>query len=194
MLNKSIKITTVFLSLLLLFNIFSTSHIQAESDKLAVGFKDNFIKNLTGAGIRSTYIDDANSGQASASYGDTLIANIILYILSFVGIMFLALVLFSGFQWMTSNGSEDKISKAKKRIINGVIGLGLALLAFIVTTTIYSYLDKKFLTSDNVNTNAPAYQKPCNNFQTEGECPTDHCVWVVGLGNAPIVGGYCSEP
>jgi len=50
-----------------------------------------------------------------------------------LGILFFALFLMSGFQWMTAGGNDDAVKKAKSRIINAVIGLVIALVSWSVT-------------------------------------------------------------
>ncbi len=48
---------------------------------------------------------------------------IINVILMFLGIIAVSLVIYGGFVWMTSNGSEDKIKTAKRILKNALIGL-----------------------------------------------------------------------
>jgi len=56
--------------------------------------------------------------------------------LSFTGIIFLIMIIFSGFQWMTSGGNEEVITKARKRLINSIIGVALILCAYIISNVI----------------------------------------------------------
>ena len=58
---------------------------------------------------------------------------IVQYTLGFLGIIFLIMIIYSGFQWMTAGGNEETISKAKKRIINATIGLIIVLAAYAIT-------------------------------------------------------------
>jgi hypothetical protein len=53
--------------------------------------------------------------------------------LSFLGIIFLCLMIYSGFVWMTSAGSEQKILIAKKTIINATIGLFIILASYSIS-------------------------------------------------------------
>ena len=43
--------------------------------------------------------------------------------LSFVGILFLILMIFGGYEWMTASGKEEKVERAKKIIQAAIIGL-----------------------------------------------------------------------
>ncbi len=60
------------------------------------------------------------------------ITKIIVLFLQFLGIIFLVLILFAGFQWMMSGGNEEKVGKAKKLLINAVIGLVIILVSWLL--------------------------------------------------------------
>ncbi|MFW0838144.1 MAG: pilin [Candidatus Komeilibacteria bacterium] len=60
-------------------------------------------------------------------------AYIITLLLSFVGTVFVILIIVSGFQWMTAGGNEETIKTSRKRIINATIGLVIVLAAFVIT-------------------------------------------------------------
>ena len=57
---------------------------------------------------------------------------IISYMLAFLGVIFLVLVIYSGFQWMTAGGNEEKVENSKKRIIQASIGLALVLFSYMI--------------------------------------------------------------
>ncbi len=62
-----------------------------------------------------------------------VIGNIIKSILSFIGILFLILIIVSGIQWMTAGGNEDTVKKSKARIKNAIYGLAITLFAYAIT-------------------------------------------------------------
>lgn len=66
--------------------------------------------------------------------------NIINFLMGFLSILAVGLILWGGFIWMTSNGSEEKISTAKKILKNGAIGLLIILSAWGITYFILSKL------------------------------------------------------
>ena len=70
----------------------------------------------------------------------TTIGNIIQIVLGFLGILTVLIILYGGFQWMTSGGNEDKISGAKKMISSGVIGLVIILAAYAIAGFIVNSL------------------------------------------------------
>ena len=61
-------------------------------------------------------------------------ARIIRIALSLLGTIFLAIVLYGGFLWMTAGGNDEKIGEAKSWIYSGVVGLAIILSAYGVTT------------------------------------------------------------
>lgn len=69
-----------------------------------------------------------------------IVALIIRMFLSIVGIIFIILIIYSGFKWMTSGGEEEAIRKAKKTIVAALIGLLIAISAYIITYFIFESL------------------------------------------------------
>ena len=68
------------------------------------------------------------------------VVRIIQIVLSLLGVIFLGLLIFSGFKWMTAGGSEDEIKKASAQIKNAIIGLIIILVSWGVTTFILKRL------------------------------------------------------
>lgn len=61
------------------------------------------------------------------------VAKIIRAAFALLGIVFVVIVLYGGFLWMTAAGNEEQIDKARKIITNGVIGLAIMLAALAIT-------------------------------------------------------------
>lgn len=55
---------------------------------------------------------------------------LIRYLISFVGVVFVIVILYGGFVWMTAGGNEENIGKAKKLLRNGAIGVVIIFLSF----------------------------------------------------------------
>ncbi len=68
------------------------------------------------------------------------VAKIIRIVLGFLGTIAVILVIYAGFMWMTSNGNEDKVTKAKNILKAAVIGLVIILSAFAITSFIINQL------------------------------------------------------
>ena len=56
--------------------------------------------------------------------------------MSFVGVAFLILMIYGGILWMTSQGNDTQIKKAKGILINGIIGLVIVIFAYAITAYI----------------------------------------------------------
>lgn len=69
-----------------------------------------------------------------------IIGDLIRGLLGFLGVIFLILIIYGGFLWMTSAGNEDRISKAKKIIANSAIGLFIVVISFALTTFIFDVI------------------------------------------------------
>jgi len=69
-----------------------------------------------------------------------IVAIIIRSLLQLIGIVFVALTVYAGFLWMTAGGEEEKTSKAKKLLSNGVIGLAIILSAYTISYFIFRSL------------------------------------------------------
>jgi hypothetical protein len=65
-----------------------------------------------------------------------LAGRIIGVILSFVGVIFFALIVYSGVKWMTSQGNDSVIDSAKQTIVSATIGLIVTLSAYALTSFI----------------------------------------------------------
>ncbi|MDO9399745.1 MAG: Ig-like domain-containing protein [bacterium] len=68
------------------------------------------------------------------------IANIIRAVIGFLGIIAVGLVLYAGWLWMTSEGEEDKVEKAKLILKNALIGLIIILSSFAIVSFILNKL------------------------------------------------------
>ena len=66
----------------------------------------------------------------------TKTGKIIGVVLSFVGVIFLLLMIFAGLTWMTASGNQEKVTKAKDLMINATIGLVIVLAAYAITVFI----------------------------------------------------------
>src|SRR3989339_619311 len=69
-----------------------------------------------------------------------IVAKVIKIILSFLGILFLSLVIYGGFLWMIAGGSDQKQEKARKTLVSAVIGLVIVLSAYAITSFVITRL------------------------------------------------------
>lgn len=69
-----------------------------------------------------------------------IIFKTIQYLLTFLGVVAVVVILIGGFMWMTAAGNDEKVGKAKKIIVQGLIGLIIVLLAFAIATFVIQRL------------------------------------------------------
>jgi hypothetical protein len=83
-------------------------------------------------GQQNTTAFAENAGLVS---GDllTIIGRIIYVLLSLLGVVFLLLMLYAGYLWMTAGGDEKKVAEAKNIIRNAIIGVVIIASAFAIT-------------------------------------------------------------
>ncbi|MFH0857297.1 MAG: pilin [Candidatus Magasanikbacteria bacterium] len=78
------------------------------------------------------------AGAAAADFGTAkdprdVIAGVIQVVLTLLGTIFLALIVFGGFRIFTAAGDESKVDKGKSYIKNSTIGLAIVLLSYSIT-------------------------------------------------------------
>lgn len=84
-----------------------------------------------------------NPGQESGLSDDDpriIVGRIIQVALGLLGITAVVLIIYGGFMIMTSGGNDEKISKGKNILITSVIGLGIILAAYSITTFVLENL------------------------------------------------------
>ena len=89
-------------------------------------------------GIRTDLINTAGEQAFPAGSGaqeniPNTVGGIISILLSFVGTLFFIFIIISGIQWMTAGGNEEKVTKARTRIIQASIGLAITVAAYFIT-------------------------------------------------------------
>lgn len=97
--------------------------------------------------VSATGIGDAlnNLGAVNQNTGlekdlPTSLGTVISTALSLVGTIFLALMIYAGILWMTAQGNDEKVTKAKDIIIAAIIGLAVTMSAYAITFFVTSKL------------------------------------------------------
>lgn len=83
----------------------------------------------------------AQLGDAGPETLITMIGTAISIILGVLGVVLVLLIIWAGFQWMTAQGDEKKVEKAKKIIYNAVIGLVIIFAAYAITNFVIAQLE-----------------------------------------------------
>ena len=69
-----------------------------------------------------------------------VVVRILNYVLSFVGLIAVALMIYAGFLYLTSGGNDENSGKAKKLIFQVIMGIIIILLSWVIVNTIISQL------------------------------------------------------
>ena len=134
----------------------------------------------------------ANPSQTGLS-GDlaTTVATVIKAVLALVGTIFLVLTIYAGILWMTAQGEETKIEKAKETIKASIIGLVVIMSAYAITAFVTSRLVGTGSASNQPNTPSNA-SVLCGQVNDEVTCLATQdsngyypCSWVANKCTAP---------
>lgn len=130
MLKKYLKKTVgIAISLLLLASFCFTAVVSAETTS------GDLQKQLNTAG---------KSWGGTAPVGDSsmtgIISTVVKAFLGLLGIIFLVLIIYAGFEWMTAQGDEEKVTKAKDTLSRAVIGLIIITAAYSITYFVFTNL------------------------------------------------------
>lgn len=75
-----------------------------------------------------------SSGSLAGGVGGVINAG-----LSLLGVLFLLLIIYGGYLWMTGGGNEEQIGRAKKIITSAVTGLIIVGAAYAITAAVGQY-------------------------------------------------------
>lgn len=84
-------------------------------------------------GLNATTLGNGQGPAAAGQALPVLIGKIIRTVLGLLGIIFLLLMVYAGFLWMTARGESDPVDKAKDIIKQSIIGLIIIFLAYALT-------------------------------------------------------------
>lgn len=115
----------------------------------------------------------ANPSQTGLS-GDlaTTVATVIKAVLALVGTIFLVLTIYAGILWMTAQGDETKIEKAKEIIKASVIGLVIIMSAYAITY----FVTSKLVGATTQSSPSPSPATVCAS-RSEDTCESDTLCW-----------------
>lgn len=124
---------------------FVATDIQADTS-LKVQFGESLKKTAQQTG----HLD----GDKPAFFGSDkpveIVGKIIQFLLSFLGVLFLVLLIYGGYLWMMDRGEEALAKKAKDIIKNAIIGLIIVLGAYAITNFVMNniFLETYMISDD----------------------------------------------
>lgn len=66
-----------------------------------------------------------------------IVASVIRIALSILGVVFILLIIYAGYNWMTAQGDEKQVQEAKRMIRNAIIGVAIILLSRAITSFVF---------------------------------------------------------
>lgn len=134
MFKKFIKIQisalVILLTLLVGVNFVSAASLLKDEIKNKIGGNARSLGDQ--AGYAATANDDA------ALY---LVQTVINVFLSVIGVLLLSYILFAGYNWLTAQGEEEKVTKAKDTIKRAIIGAIIIIAAYAISVFVMSRME-----------------------------------------------------
>ncbi|MBI2011482.1 hypothetical protein HYS91_01805 [Candidatus Daviesbacteria bacterium] len=87
-------------------------------------------------------------GKTPGAQISTVLSNIISLIYVVAAIVFVFMIIFSAFQWLTSGGEKEKIAAARGRLTWAIIGIILLATSFVILNLIGGITDFEFFTGN----------------------------------------------
>ena len=125
------KIVLVIVAVLLVFNGLNLAIVFTPA-MAAADAKTQFNQGLKTTGEAIGY-NEIGWSQKSLPEAIGLVIRVIL---SFLGIIFLVLMIHGGYIWMLARGNEQEVTRAKNILKNAIIGLIIILAAYAITALI----------------------------------------------------------
>jgi len=120
--------------LILVIIFFITANINVSAANLKDAFKSQ--DPNTGPSILDKTAQ--GSGFNTVVTADNIIGVIIQTALSLLGVIFLGIMIFGGYLWMTGRGNEERVTRAKNLIWAAIVGLIIVVSAYAISYFIIS--------------------------------------------------------
>jgi len=103
----------------------------------------------------NSYLDEFRKGagfmNGESSSLSAQVANVIEVFLSLLGMIFVVLIIYSGYNWMTAGGDSGKVDNAKDTIKKAVVGLIIIISAYSITYFVFSSVPWDGSTTNNMH-------------------------------------------
>lgn len=120
-------------------NLASPALAQDSASECRTTFKTqgaNFGTILKRVGCMAGFISPTDTGaidSATEAGFAFIVGRIVGYLLAFAGVVFIILIVYGGWLWMSAQGNEEQVGNAQKQIRNAVIGIIVVFSAFVIT-------------------------------------------------------------
>jgi len=98
---------------------------------------------------KTTPLDGLEAIQGGSGYKEatqtsvsSIVGNIVSSLLGFLGLIFIISTIYGGYLWMTDQGNEEQVEKAKKIIKNSIVGLIIIMASYGIYSVLSLILAK----------------------------------------------------
>ena len=135
------KTIIILLAIFLFMPTISLATCDPAKPSLKCAFSTATGHNLQGAGDGAGY----TTGTPAETQTAQMISAVITTVLSFLGVIFLILMIYGGFLRMTAAGNDDQIKKSNELMKSAVIGLIIVVSAYAISMLIMSKVSPTFI-------------------------------------------------
>lgn len=134
--SLKLRRTSIFLSLFIIV-IFSSLPVQTQICQASTLGTQADLKNQMNRAGQAGWGPGEPTGPSSLA---GIIQTAISAFLGLLGIILIVLIIYAGYNWMTAQGDEEKVTKAKDTLTRAVIGLIIILAAYSITYFVFNSL------------------------------------------------------
>ena len=134
--SKKIIFSSLFLCLFAFLAILGSA-AQVKADNTLDGL------NATANTVDAFKGQVTQTNETAKNFIQTKSGQIIGTVLSFVGVLFLILMIYAGILWMTAGGNDQIVTKAKGLLINSIIGIVIIFAAYAITAFVGNFVSNQ---------------------------------------------------
>lgn len=101
-----------------------------------------------------------SAGLAGAKSIGEVITIVLKILLTLAGVVAVVFIIYAGYSYVTSGGNEEQSTKAKKILLNAILGLVLIILAFVIVSVLTNTLTTGNIFSGSSSSNSPGNLPP----------------------------------
>lgn len=145
---KTARLTQVSLTIIGLLVAASVCHpvnvVAADASNLSADADSVLNSGASKTGVKTSAItnNDAARGQIL-----NIVFNVIFIFLGLLGAIFLLLIIYAGFLWMTAAGNGSQIEKAREILVQSTIGFAIVFFSLAISYTISQFLEAQIVRS-----------------------------------------------
>ncbi len=132
---KNLRVIKIFCTgIILFFPFFASAANSIQSPPVVNNIPANTVINQEVKKQTNPTLDvlDRLNLNLSNDNPKVIAARLINSALQFLGVIFLVMIIYSGFAFMTSGGNDDKLKKARKGLFSAIIGAAIILMAYSI--------------------------------------------------------------